>query len=176
MTLETVYYVTQIVAVGAILVSLVAIWFQMRQSAKMERAAAQREVLERVSQFSRGLSGEASDHFLLGLNDFEAASGATRLATEGHLFEFAFVTESALNMHRDGFFSEGTWAGIEGVMLGLIRTPGGATWWGHAQHMLGFEISQHLNRRLAQIDPDTLHYLDFSPTYRLRLSELKIKP
>jgi hypothetical protein len=172
MTLEAVYYVTQIIAVGAILASLVAIWFQMRQSAKMERAAAQREVLERVSQFARGLSGEASDHFLLGLNDFEAASGKTRIETELHLFEFAFVTESALNMHRDGFFSEGTWAGIEGVMLGLIRTPGGAIWWRHAQHMLGFEIAQYLNRRLAQIDPKTPNYLDFSPSYRLRLSEL----
>lgn len=176
MTLEEVYYLTQIVAVGAVLVSLVAIWFQMRQSAKMERAAAQREVLERVSQFTRGLSGETYDHFLLGLNDFEAASGVTRLETENHLFEFAFVTESALNMHRDGFFSDGTWAGIEGVMLGMIRTPGGATWWRHAQRMLGFEISQHLNRRLAQIAPETPNFLDFSPSYRLRLSELKVMP
>lgn len=176
MTLEAVYYVTQIVAVGAILISLVAIWFQMRQSAKMERAAAQREVLERVSQFTRGLAGEAFDQFLLGLNDFEAASGATRIETELHLFEFAFVTESALNMHRDGFFSEGTWAGIEGIMLGMIRTPGGATWWHYAQDMLGFEISQYLNRRIAQIDPETPHYLDFSPSYRLRLSELAVVP
>lgn len=176
MTLEAVYYVTQIIAVGAIFVSLVAIWFQMRQSAKMERAAAQREVLERVSQFTRGLSGKTYDHFLLGLNEFEAASGVTRLETENHLFEFAFVTESALNMHRDGFFTQGTWAGIEGVMLGMIRTPGGAAWWRHAQHMLGSEISQHLNRKLAQIDPETPHFLDFSPTYRIRLSELKIEP
>jgi hypothetical protein len=126
-----------------------------------------------VSQFTRGLSGEAFDRLLLGLNDFEAASGVTRLDTENHLFEFAFVTESALNMRRDGFFSEGTWAGIEGVMLGMIRTPGGATWWRHAQKMLGFEISQHLNRRLAQIDPVAPHFLDFSPTYRLRLAELE---
>ena len=174
MTLEAVYYLSQIVAVGAIILSLVAIWYQMRQSAKMERAAAQREVLERVSHFTRGLSGEAFDHFLLGLNDFGAASSAARYTTEQRLFEFAFVTESALNMHRDGFFSEGTWAGIEGVMLGMIRTPGGATWWRYAQKILGFEISQYLNRRLAQIDPETPNYLDFSPYSRLRLSELKV--
>ena len=43
MNLETIYYITQIIAVAAILISLVAIWFQMRQSTKIERAAAQRE-------------------------------------------------------------------------------------------------------------------------------------
>ena len=127
MSLEQVYYITQIIAVGAILASLVGIWVQLRQSAKMERAAAQRDVLDRVTHFARGLNEPGHfDAFLLALHDYHAASTQARMAAEVHLFEYAFVTESALNMHRHGFFSDGTWAGIEQNMLGMLRTPGGA--------------------------------------------------
>jgi len=156
-----------------VLVTLIAIWFQMRQSAKMERAAAQRDVLDRVTQFAKGLNEAGqTDALLLTLHDYHAASTQARMSAESHLFEFAFVTESALNMHRDGFFSEGTWAGIEGVMLGMLRTPGGAVWWQHARMMLGFEIARHLDRRLAEIDPATPTYLEISQTNRARLAEL----
>ena len=79
MSLETVYYITQIVAVVAILASLVAIWFQMRQSQKMERAAAQRELLDRVSDFTRSFSFEDGDHFILGMHDMESAPYETKM-------------------------------------------------------------------------------------------------
>jgi hypothetical protein len=157
----------------AVLVTLIAILFQMRQSAKMERAAAQRDVLDRVTQFTKGLNEtDRNDSFLLTLHDYNAAPTGARLSAESHLFEFAFVTESALNMHRDGFFSDGTWAGIEGVMLGMLRTPGGAVWWQHARLMLGFEIALHLDRRLTEIDPATPTYLEISRGSRDRLAEL----
>jgi hypothetical protein len=157
----------------AVLVTLIAIWSQMRQSAKMERAAAQRDVLDRVTQFAKGLNETSQvDAFLLTLHDYNAAPTEARMSAEMHLFEFAFVTESALNMHRDGFFSDGTWAGIEGAMLGMLRTPGGAVWWQHARLMLGFEVAQHLDRRLTEIDPATPTYLEISQSNRTRLEEL----
>ena len=46
MTLETVYYITQIIAVGAILASLVAIYIQQRKDHILARADSQREVLQ----------------------------------------------------------------------------------------------------------------------------------
>lgn len=174
MTLEAIYYVTQIIAVGAILASLVAIWFQMQQSTKMARASAQREVLDRVSQFNRGLIDfEQFDPFLLGLAHGEAASVQSRATMEHHLFEFAFITEAAMNMHKDGFFSDGTWSGIESTMIGLMRTPGGALWWQYARKILGFEIASHLDQRLAQTDASAPTFLDFLPSYRLRLAEIE---
>lgn len=42
------------------------------------------------------------------------------------LSEFVFIAEVALNMRKDGFFSDGTWAGIEGGALALLSTSGGA--------------------------------------------------
>jgi len=173
MTLENIYYVGQTVAVVAILGSLGAIWFQMKQSAKMERASAQRELLDRVSDFTRGISLEENDHWLLGMDDFEGASYETKAVTHAKLIEFVFITESALNMHNDGFFSAGTWAGIDGAMLGMLRTPGGGQFWDYAKHIVGFEIADHINKRLEELGPDGPNFLDAMPYSRSRLAELK---
>jgi len=175
MTLETIYYITQIVAVGAILVSLLAIWFQMRQSTKMERASAQRGLLDRVSDFTRSIGLEEGDHFILGMNDFDGASHETKIVVHNRLIEFVFITESALNMHQDGFFSEGTWAGIDGAMLGMLRTPGGQQFWDYAQHIVGFEIAKHINRRFEEFGTDDPNFLDAVPFYRPRLAALELE-
>lgn len=173
MTLETIYYVTQIIAVGAILVSLVAIWLQMRQSTRMARASAQRELLDRVSDFTRSFDADGGDNFILGMSDFDNAPYETKVFLHTKLIEYVFITESALNMHKDGFFSEGTWAGIEGAMLGMLRTPGGQRFWDYTQHIVGFEIADHLNKRLSELGADGPNFLDAVPFYRPRLATLQ---
>ncbi len=178
MSLENIYYIGQTVAVVAILASLVAIWYQMRQSQKMERAAAQRELLLRVSEWTRNFLtiGGNGDLLTRGLVEYEASDAATQNEVNKALAEFVFVAESALNMHRDGFFSEGTWIGIEGAALSLLRTPGGGQWWEHGQKFIGPEIVAHLNKRRAEIDPASPNFLDITPTSRKRLAELGAAP
>ena len=89
-----------------------------------------------------------------------------------YVAEFVFITEAALVMRQDGFFSDGTWGGIEGGALALLRTPGGAQWCKHGQLFVGREIVAHLQTRLGEIDPSTPTFLDFVPTMRRRLEEL----
>ena len=175
MTLETIYYITQIVAVAAILISLVAIWFQMRQSTKIERAAAQRDMLERVSQWNCRLETKDYHKFLFGLSHYSVAPSDIQTLTDTHLFDWMFVMEGTMNMHNEGFFSEGTMAGVEGVTVALIRTPGGASWWEHAQQVLGFEVVAFTNKRLAETSADAPTFLDISPYYKDRVAEMKSK-
>ena len=174
MNLETIYYIGQTIAVVGIVASLLMVWRQLRQGQKMERAAAQRDLLLRVSEFTRmtNQKGENYDYFVMGVQEYESADALTQMHIDKYLSEFVFICESALNMHRNGFFSEGTWAGIEGATLALIRTPGGQQWWSYAQHFVGFEVSDHLNKRLLEIDPSAPTALDFTPAYRKRLKEL----
>jgi hypothetical protein len=75
-------------------------------------------------------------------------------------------------MRKDGFFSDGTWVGIEGAALSLLRTPGGAQWWKYGERTIGAEIVKHLNKRLPEVDPATPHFLHFAPSYLNRLKEL----
>ena len=52
MTLETIYYITQIIAVGAILASLVAIYIQQRKDHVLARAEHQRQILAEVPRYT----------------------------------------------------------------------------------------------------------------------------
>jgi len=175
MTLENIYYVGQTIAVVAILLSLLAVIRQLQQSQKMERAAAQRDLLLRVSEWGRmtGANHGDIDRFVQGMVEYDEADALTQLFMDKAFSEFVFVAESALNMRRDGFFSDGTWAGIEGATLGLLRTPGGKQWWVYGQQVIGTEIVEHLKKRLTQVPEDAPTFLDWWPSYRNRLKELE---
>lgn len=173
MTLEAINTIAQTVGVLAILGSLIFVGRQLQQAQKIERAAAQRELLALVSQWSWKVTGPDGDLFTKGLMEFDDAPASQQGVLSAALADFVFIAESALNMHKDGFFSDGTWIGIEGGALALLRTPGGAQWWRYAQHFIGPEIVAHLNKRLAEIDPAAPTWIDFLPTVRKRLEELR---
>lgn len=174
MTLETIYYIGQSFAVLALICSLLFVGYQVRQSRLIERAAAQRELLNGVIHFSHRISStEWGDSFAVGLADFENCNPTVKSQFSALAAEFVFITESALNMHRDGFFSEGTWIGIEGGALAIIRTPGGSQWWQYARKAIGPEVVEHLDQRLAAIDPSAPTFLDAWPWTRDRLAELR---
>ncbi len=155
--------------------SLMAVVWQMRQSRKIERAAAQRDLLLRVSEWSRMTNSRDSDidRFVVGPCDYDNAHALTQFFMDKAFSEFVFVAESALNMHRDGFFSDGTWGGIEGAALALLRTPGGKQWWVYGERVIGAEIAAHLNKRLQELPDSTPTFLDFWPSDRNRLRELE---
>lgn len=173
MTLENINYVAQTIGVFAILGSLLFVARQLQQAQKIERAAAQRELLARVSEWAWRVDGAESDLFVKGLMDFDDAPARQQGYISTALSDFVFIAESALNMHKHGFFSDGTWAGIEGAALALLRTPGGAQWWRYGQLYVGPEIAAHLKKRLSEIDPETPSFIDFAPNYRKRLKELQ---
>ena len=55
MTLETIYYVGQTIAVVAILISLAAIWFQMKQTHDLARVDSSRNMWMYVSEVMTAL-------------------------------------------------------------------------------------------------------------------------
>ena len=117
--------------------------------------------------------GEGSyDQFVLGLHEYESANALTQMHIDRHLSEFVFITEAALNMRQDGFFSDGTWTGIQGGVLALLRTPGGAQWWKYGRQFIGSEIVAFIDEELPKVDLKTPNFLDFTPAYRNRFREL----
>jgi hypothetical protein len=162
---------------GAIVVvaTLFYLASQVKQSQKMEKAVAQRDLLQRVSEWNNKINENLNgnyDNFILGLREYTSSPPSVQMYLDKYVAEFVFITEAALVMRHDGFFSDGTWDGIEGAALALLRTPGGAQWWKHGQLFVGHEIVAHLQTRLGEIDPSTPTFLDFVPTTRGRLEEL----
>ena len=60
MTLETVYYITQIIAVGAILASLVAIYSQINQQNQISRFNATRDLINQFNDLNSLIITDAS--------------------------------------------------------------------------------------------------------------------
>ena len=175
MTLESIYYIGQTLAVIGILASILMVWRQLKQGQKMERAAAQRDVLLRANEWMRMVfqkDGDAFDTFILGLQEYTSADALTQMHIDKCLCEHVILCETAMNMHKDGFFSDGTWEGVESGTLTMLRTPGGQQWWAIAQHLLGSEVCVHITQRLSEIDPAAPNYLDIVPSCRNRLKEL----
>ena len=141
----------------------------------MERAVAQRDLLQRVSEWNNKINENRNrnyDSFILGLREYTSSPPSVQMYVDKYVAEFIFITEAALVMRQDGFFSDGTWNGIEGGALALLRTPGGAQWWEHGKLFIGHEIVAHLEKRLGEMEPDMPNFLDFLPTMRRRLEEL----
>ena len=176
MNLEAVYFVSQVIASFALIASLLFVGVQLSLSRKMERASAQREVLQRVSDWVRMVyrtDNDAFDKFVIGLAGYDNAPPLIRMHMDKCLSEFVFVCESALNMHKDGFFSEGTWYGIERNTLGLLLSAGGSEWWEHGRLYIGKEIVEHLDERLAEIRAGAADLgIVSAPTVEDRLDEL----
>ena len=152
---------------------------QVRQSTKMEKAVAQRDLLQRVSEWNaRAMNNSTGefDNFIRGLREYSDAPVSIQLAVDTYVAEFVFITEAALSMRKDGFFSDGTWAGIEGGALALLLTPGGNQWWQHGKLFVGHEIVEHLEKTLAECPAETPSFLDLTPTIRHRLAELDAEP
>ncbi|MEP3051923.1 MAG: hypothetical protein ABJP48_04180 [Erythrobacter sp.] len=172
MNLEEIYYIGQTIAVVAILGSLLAIWFQMRQSQKMERASAQREILQRTAEFARSFQREEVDPFVLGLHEWDGAAYEARFVTDGKIAEFLFLAEAAFYLHKDGFFNTGTLAGIEGYLISMLRARGGQQYWAFKQHRIGPDYVAYLNARIEATSEDTPTFFEAEPHFRSRLEEL----
>ena len=159
----------------AVVATLFYLALQMRQSRQTERAVAQRDLLLRVSEWTRMVNQPGAseyDRWVLGIHEYDQADAQTQMHVDMCLSEFVFIAEAALNMRKDGFFSDGTWLGIIGAATALLRTPGGEQWWKYGQQFIGREIVEFLNEELAKIEPDTPNFLDFLPALRKRAREL----
>ena len=153
MTLEEFYYVSQIVAVFAILASLIAIFFQMRQNQALARADAQRDLLKSIGVILQMTldNPRVLNDIRLGLQAYDSASAETRSNFTTWAFGYLLVMEQCVYMKADGLITDSSFNGFETGALGIIVTPGGAQWWVHSKKIIGTAVSEHLDKRLAEL-------------------------
>ena len=138
MTLETIYYITQIIAVGAILASLVAIYIQQRKDHALARAEHQRQILAEVPRYLE-LDSDTTPAALESIRkcyqDFEE-----RITSKTRLLSFILwhtgvnIAEMALYMRKDKLINEASYVGFENAALINLVTPGGKQYWQACTH------------------------------------------
>ncbi|MEL6568823.1 MAG: hypothetical protein AAFQ22_10430 [Pseudomonadota bacterium] len=152
MSLETVYYVTQIIAVGAILISLIAIYIQQRKDHILARAENQREILREIENLT-GIpvaSPDALQNIRACYFDYEGATPAQQ-ADFAHVVHKAIsIAETALYMRNDKLIAEASYRGMEGAALLSLMTPGGQQYWQRMRMFLGRDIREALDQAMRE--------------------------
>lgn len=173
MTLETIYYIGQTIAVVAILASLVAIYIQQRKDHALARAEHQREILDSSTRLfdSNWLHRTGLESVRQCLVDFEDAEPDQQAEFGAFAVQTILLAEKAMYADQDGLLVDAALEAYLNIAVFFIGTPGGRQYWARTKPMFGDEIKTLLDKRLAAT-PDTLEgLLEVMPYLRLRNSE-----
>lgn len=152
MTLETIYYIGQTIAVGAILISLVAIYIQQRKDHALARAENQREILREIENLTAIplANPNALENIRACYFDYEGATSAQQ-ADFAHVVHKAIsIAETALYMRDEKLIAEASYKGMEGAALLSLVTPGGRQYWDRIRMFVGADIRGVLDRALRE--------------------------
>ncbi len=138
MTLESIYYIGQTVAVLAILASLAAVFFQMRQISKQTQQMSE---LARVDltlnvwmqtgaiQLSLADSPEKADFLYRTLVENQPLTGPEKLRFLYVMSVALGSHEAGFNLHRRGLIEEATYSQMEATTLSYMKDPAARNWW-----------------------------------------------
>jgi len=155
MTLETIYYIGQTIAVFAILISLVALWFQRRQTYSVEKSNAQRQLLDGCRSFFSSLSHDPAlfEDVRHCLHHYERADDFKKQRFWGWAFDILMMTEQVFYQHREKLINEAQFNGFTNGMIMIINMPGGRQWWEEARQLISRDFSEFLHARFEKDGP-----------------------
>ena len=160
MTLETLYYISQIVAVLAILGSLIFVGIQIRQNTK------QAEEAERVArgQVVQHIAAENREHALATLpypevyrcfveatdpadmNDDDRARVATYCFATLHMLQNIYF------QHGKGLLDDQTYESYLPFLVSFLSTPAGQQYWDTRRGLFDAGFAQMMDQRFARAD------------------------
>lgn len=178
MTLQDLAAIGEAVGGLAVLVTLVYLAYQFRQTARLERAAGQRDLLSQVRSWME-LTAVNPDLFPVlqrGLNDWDAVTPAEKERCSSWAWSLLFIAEQALYMKRDGVIHTVSYQGFLDAALAVIATPGGRIWWTGARQIIGNDISDYMDQALAELAPDAPNWISMLPHWSELETETRPRP
>ena len=152
MTLEELYYISQTVAVIAILASLVGVFVQIRQQSRVARSDLYLTAMSAFADHFRTFRTDPDFAVLysVALQTWAGLSREQKLRVHAYNVEMAVNVDAVLNMRLQNLIDEGQALAFVHNMLGVLITPGGAEWWLESQFFFSPLLRDTLNKRLAQ--------------------------
>ena len=146
MSLENIYFVTQIIAALAVIASLLYVGAQLKQNTQAIRAAAVQSITETVATNATNIAAnpENASLFSRGLTDYAALTGTER-AQFVQLMNGIFLSQDSIFwLYSNGSFPEELWQREFGGLRAWLSTPGGKAAWDQA--FLSAPFRQHVDR------------------------------
>lgn len=132
MTLEEIYYVSQVIAVVAIIASLAAVFLQVRQTNMIARADLTHSagLLAGQMQLSLFDSPEKADLMNRALTGAGPLSDAERARVEVSLAVIFGAHGTAFHLHQRNLIEVGAYNGLEAMIRLYLRSPHVQAYWG----------------------------------------------
>jgi hypothetical protein len=167
-TLEELAYLSQIVGLVAILGSLIAIYFQMRQNHAIERGNAQRDILNQTREWWMQCveDEEMFETIAAGLHDFNALDRYRQARFNAVLFSLQHIVEGVFFQHRSKLINVTSHDGYMIAYLALMNTPGGRQWWASASKVGNAELCSYLTKRLIAESATLPMWNDLLPYFK----------
>jgi len=136
MTLETIYFISQIFAALGVMASLVFVGLQVRQNTRATKASAAFEATNSLASLNEQLWANYSDERMVDClatfdpakswDDFPLGVQLRMIVFNRGLFQ---KMEGAYYLHRYGGLDEDFWEARRAWAASMIKLPFHATWW-----------------------------------------------
>jgi len=152
----------------AVLVTLLYLAYQFRQTAAIERTAGNRELLSRCRDWVELTTThpDLADVLRKAMSDWDSATPEEKERANGWMLSAGLQGEQALYMWREGLINEASYNGFIAVVVAIASTPGGRRWWESGRIALGDDISNLVDQKLASRPPDAPSWTDIFPHLR----------
>ena len=156
MTLEELYYVSQIVAVIAIFASLLFVGLQIRQNTLATRAASHNAVSNSLNEVNRMFAENAdlTRIFLAGQVDRQALTPEERWRFDSSMRAYMHVCETMFVQAAIGTGDKSVMLAEEDGIKAALATPGGCEWWSENPYGFSREFRAYV-AKLNQLPENT---------------------
>ena len=146
MTLETIYFLSQIAAALCIVGSLIFVGLQVKENSKAVRSATAQAVHDNYGSWYIALADneDAQATSTKGFADLGSLTPAEKTQFVCIYMAFLSHTQNAFHQWREGHLSDELWRGWEALMMNLVNTPGGAAFWQERGYVFGKEFQDHV--------------------------------
>jgi len=146
MTLEALYYVSQIVAVLAILGSLIFVGVQVQQNTKQAKAAAALAVYKNYADWYMwaGEDLTRAEIGIRGFKDIDSLSDEDNVIFMGTFMALFAYIQSAFYLWQDGSLREEIWRTMEATLTTVFATPGGKAFWQRRRFSFADAFAAHI--------------------------------
>jgi hypothetical protein len=149
MTLEQVFWASQILAAVGIICSLIYVGLQVRGSMKAVRAATEQACQENLAGIYVSLQNNPSalGNFIKGVVDYGELTPAEKAQLVCSVMAIMVYNQNAFDQWRVGHLRADLWAGWESLMMNIVHTPGGAAIWRERGYAFTKDFQDEVKRR-----------------------------
>ena len=148
MNWEAISAIGQIVGAIGVVVSLIYVATEVRNSARATQLASRRSISEIFTLLSRQLAEhpDLRELYYRGLHDFESLEGAERVRFSALMGQSFRLLEATYYGQSEGHVGERLWRGAEAALRDFSGYPGIQAWWRTRSHWFSEDFANLVNQ------------------------------